>query len=270
MIAFSGFVAVRRPAPVRPLQQRPLQRAAAARSDDRRLHRRHVLQGQERLVLDHVPAAAGPAHLRPDAAVHGRQRALPAVRRLRQELLRLQPARRLPGRPQRRRQLLERLPALLRRRLPGPRARLLRGPERQQPGDPRRDGALRRRQHRLVRAPERLRQDQHAHDHRALRRDRLQHLLLVRRRLLRPAGGRLDRPRGRDRPRRHLVRAHDRQGEAVPRARHRRARTRRRPGPARRRSHGRAHPQRHRAPSPAAPPRSPSSRTTSASRPSRG
>ena len=46
--------------------------------------------------------------------------ALPAVRRLREELLRLQPARGLPGRPARRRQLLERLPALLRRRVPGP------------------------------------------------------------------------------------------------------------------------------------------------------
>ena len=51
---------------------------------------------------DDLPAAAGPAHLRPDAAHARRQRALPAVRRLRQELLRLQPARRLPGRPERR------------------------------------------------------------------------------------------------------------------------------------------------------------------------
>ena len=54
------------------------------------------------------------------------QHALPAVRRLRQELLRLQPARRLPGRPQRRRRLLERLPQVLRRRLPGPDRGLLR------------------------------------------------------------------------------------------------------------------------------------------------
>ena len=94
---------VRRPAPLRPRRQRRLLGAAAAGRDGRRVHRRHVLQGQERLVQHDVPAAAGPAHLRPDAAGDGRQRALPAVRRLRQELLRLQPARRLPGRPQRRR-----------------------------------------------------------------------------------------------------------------------------------------------------------------------
>ena len=81
------------------------------------------LKGKSGWCSTICPLLPGPAHLRPDAARAGRQRPLPAVRRLRQELLRLQPARRLPGRPQRRRQLLERLPALLRRRVPGPRAR---------------------------------------------------------------------------------------------------------------------------------------------------
>ena len=106
------------------------------------------LKGKSGWCSTICPLLPGPAHLRPDAARAGRQRALPAVRRLRQELLRLQPARRLPGRPQRRRQLLERLPALLRRRVPGPRARLLRGPRGLQPRDPRRDGALHGGQHR--------------------------------------------------------------------------------------------------------------------------
>ena len=59
---------LRRPAPLRPRRQRRRSRAAAARRDDRRVHRRHVPQGQERLVLDDLPAAAGAAHLRPDAA----------------------------------------------------------------------------------------------------------------------------------------------------------------------------------------------------------
>ena len=168
---------VRRPAPVRPRRQRRLLRAAAAGRDGRRVHRRHVPEGQERLVLDDLPAAAGPAHLRPDAARAGRQRALPAVRRLRQELLRLQPARRLPGRSQRRRPVLERLPALLRRRLPGPRARVLRGPRGLQPRDPRRHGALRGDLDRRVRHAQRVHQDEHAHDHQPVRRDRVQHLL---------------------------------------------------------------------------------------------
>ena len=35
--------------------------------DDRRVRRRDGSEGQERLVLEHLPAAAGPAHLRPDA-----------------------------------------------------------------------------------------------------------------------------------------------------------------------------------------------------------
>ena len=117
---------LRDPAQGRPRRQRPAVRAAAAGRDDRRLRRRHGPEGQERLVLDDVPAAARAAHLRPDAVRARRQQPLPAVRRLRQELLRLQPARGLPGRPQRQRRLLGRPPALLRRRLPGPRARLLR------------------------------------------------------------------------------------------------------------------------------------------------
>ena len=149
MIAFSAVRRLRGPAQARPRRQRPAERAAAARRDDRRVRRRHGPEGQERLVLDDLPAAARPAHLRPDAARAGRQRALPAVRRLRQELLRLQPARRLPGRPPRQRQLLERLPALLRRRVPGPRARLLRHRRR---ATSLRDGALRRGQHRRLRA----------------------------------------------------------------------------------------------------------------------
>ena len=69
---------LRRAAQARPRRQRPAERAAAAGRDDRRVHRRHAAEGQERLVLDDLPAAAGAAHLRPDAAADGRQRALPA------------------------------------------------------------------------------------------------------------------------------------------------------------------------------------------------
>ena len=59
---------VRRPAQARPRRQRRLLRAAAARRDGRGVHRRHVPEGQERLVQHDLPAAPGPAHLRPDAA----------------------------------------------------------------------------------------------------------------------------------------------------------------------------------------------------------
>ena len=47
----------RAPAPG-PRRQRPAERAAAPRRDDRRLRRRDGAQGQERLVLDDLPAAA--------------------------------------------------------------------------------------------------------------------------------------------------------------------------------------------------------------------
>ena len=133
---------------------------------------RHVSEGQERLVLDDVPAAARPAGLRPDAARAGRQQPLPAVRRLREELLRLQPARRLPGRPARRRRLLERLPALLRRRLPGPGARLLRD-RRGRLASPA-DAPLHGAEHGAVRARDDVREGLRAHgDVHALRRDRV-------------------------------------------------------------------------------------------------
>ena len=201
---------LRAPAQDRPRRQRPALRPAAARRDDRRLRRRHGPEGQERLVLDDVPAAARPAHLRPDAVHAGRQQPLPAVRRLRQELLRLQPARRLPGRPQRQRRLLGRLPPLLRRRLPGPRARLLRHRRQRR----RRDAALHGGQPRAVRAGHDLRQGLRAHDHEHVRRHRLRDLLLVRRR---PARARhVAAARRRDRARRRLARAHVAQGEAVP------------------------------------------------------
>ena len=64
-----------------------------------RVPRRDRLQGQERLVQQHLPAAAGAAPLRADAVRHRRQHPLPALRRLHQELLRLQPQGRLSGRP---------------------------------------------------------------------------------------------------------------------------------------------------------------------------
>ena len=117
--SFVGFVILRK---VGLDDSGPLSALLLLGRDDRRVRRRHGPEGQERLVLDDLPAAAGAAHLRPDAVRARRQQPLPAVRRLRQELLRLQPARGLPGRPQRRRRLLERLPQVLRRRLPGPRS----------------------------------------------------------------------------------------------------------------------------------------------------
>ena len=85
-----------------------------------------VLKGKSGWCSTDLPAAAGAADLRPDAVRARRQQPLPAVRRLREVLLRLQPARRLPGRPQRHRRLLERLPQVLHRRLPGPRPGFLR------------------------------------------------------------------------------------------------------------------------------------------------
>ena len=193
---------LRDPAQGRHGRQRPALRPAAARRDDRRLRRRHGAEGQERLVLDDVPAAARPAHLRPDAVHAGGQQPLPAVRRLRQELLRLQPERGLPGRPQRQRRLLGRPPPLLRRRLPGPRARLLRHRRQRR----RRDAALHGGQPRAVRAGDDLRQGLRAHDHEHVRRGRLRHLLLVRRRQARARH--VAAARRRDRARRRLARAH--------------------------------------------------------------
>ena len=90
-----------------------------------RLHRRHAAEGQERLVLVDLPAAADPAAVRPDALQARRQLALHAVRGLHEVVLRLQPEGRLAGRPQRPGQVLGRLPQAVRGRLPGRRARLL-------------------------------------------------------------------------------------------------------------------------------------------------
>ena len=223
-------------------------------------------------MLDDLPAAAGPAHLRPDAAADGRQRALPAVRRLRQELLRLQPARRLPGRPQRRR----RATGAATGATSSARSRawslaLLRGP----------DGsnleilggmalyvAISIAGFATLNA---FLKTQHAHDHALFGAIAFTHLLLeVARKVIGGPSALTGSPsRRRDRARRHLVRAHDPQGEAVPGAR-----GRRRP----RRPRGRDdRPRAPRSPapaasarSPAAPRRSPSCPTTSASRPSPG
>ena len=166
-----------------------------------RLRRRHVPEGQERLVLEHLPAAAGAADLRPDAVRARRQLALPAVRRLHDQLLRLQPEGRLPRGPQQPGPVLGRLSQVLRRRLPRPRARVLRGAggARRDPG--RRDGrpcrALHGGQRRVVRAARLVREGQHAQADHALRRARLQHLLLVRRAQLRRRDHRASRARTR-------------------------------------------------------------------------
>ena len=171
--------AVRRAAQGRARRQRPGERAAAARRDDGRLRRRHAAEGQERLVLDDVPAAAGPADLRPDPVRARRQQPLPAVRRMREELLRLQPARRLSRRPQRRRLVLERSPARLRRRLPRPRARVLHS-RRRRLGDGRERARLHGGQRRELLGARLVRQGLVAHADHALRRARVLPLLLAR------------------------------------------------------------------------------------------
>ena len=74
---------------------------AALADDHRRLHRGSRVQGQERLVQQHLPAAAPAARVRPDAVREGSQQPLPALRGLHEELLRLPAQRRLPGGPAR-------------------------------------------------------------------------------------------------------------------------------------------------------------------------
>ena len=115
VIAISLFLVLVVAAQARARRQRAAQRAAAARRDGRRLRRRPGPQGQERLVLDDLPAAAACSASTARRRSRGRQQPLPAVRRLREELLRLQPEGRLPRRPQRR-PVLGRLPQALRRR----------------------------------------------------------------------------------------------------------------------------------------------------------
>ena len=78
--------------------QWPRGRPGAAVLDGERLRRGLPVQGQERLVQQHVPPAPGAAALRPDPVRGLAQRPLPALRRLHQELLRLQPQAGLPGR----------------------------------------------------------------------------------------------------------------------------------------------------------------------------
>ena len=211
-------------------------------------------------MLDDVPAAAGPAHLRPDAARAGRQRALPAVRRLREELLRLQPARRLPRRPQRRRPRTGAATgATSSARSRASCSRFFEVPE---------AARTRRRSSggmalymavsvAVVRAARRVRQGEHAHDHEALRR-RSRFSIFYWYEVAAPAIVRPDRARrwavraARDRARRHLVRAHATRKEepfleqrAAPRRARRRSPTaaprsiaRRHRGVARRRARG--------------------------------
>ena len=92
---------VRLAAQGRPRRLRPRERAAAARRAHRRLRRRDAAEGQERLVLVDLPAAADPAAVRPDALQARRQHPLHAVRGLHEVLLRLQPEGRVPRRPER-------------------------------------------------------------------------------------------------------------------------------------------------------------------------
>ena len=158
-------------------------RRAARRSAARRPRGRHAVQGQERLVLEPVPVAAGAARLRPDAVRDRAELALPSVRGLHAQLLRLQPARRLPRRPLRGRPSLERPAQAVHgsparrgvRLLPAPRAqhdrhrRVLR---------PLRAGGGRERRE-LLRARD-ARAGHGEHAHRAVRRDRDRRLLLLR------------------------------------------------------------------------------------------
>ena len=118
----------------RPLQhQRARRRSAAARRRRARVLRRHRAQRQERLVLDVLPAAARAADLRPDAVCDRPQQPLRAVSRLREELLRLQPAGCAVRRSLRRQPRPACVPQALRRRLPRARARVL---HRRQPRRP--------------------------------------------------------------------------------------------------------------------------------------
>ena len=219
MIAFSLFIALRRRcASSASTTAAPLSALLLLGAMTGGLRRRHVPQGQERLVLDDLPAAAGAAHLRPDAVRARRQRALPAVRRLRQELLRLQPARRLPRRPQRRRPLLERLPhassSAPSRASCSAFFDVPDGPALEILGGMALYVAVSIASFALLDSFVKV---SRAHDHDALRRGRLQHLLLVRRPDRRPRAARRGRvARRRDRARRRLVRAHAAQGEAVP------------------------------------------------------
>ena len=179
VIAFSLFIAVRRPAPLRPRRQRRLLRAAAARRDGRGLHRRHVPQGQERLVQHDLPAAARSSA----STARRRSRWSPtrtasrasAASRTATTSTRAPPTWPTSTTPTSywsgyRRYFVGAFPGLV--------LALLRGPGRLQPRDPRRDGALRGGQHRRLRHAQRLLQDEHPHDHEPLRRDRVQHLLL--------------------------------------------------------------------------------------------
>ncbi len=175
----------------------PRHRAADPGDDGPRVPRRHRVQGQERLVLERLSAAAGAAALRPDAVPHRRQHALPAVRRLHQELLRLQPDGRLSRRPVRRRPALRRVPAVLRGDLPRVRVRVL---QRARPaGDrARRDvpavRVVRRREPCAVRGARDVPQDDAGQASGGVRDRRVQRVLLARRAAARGRDGAAHRP----------------------------------------------------------------------------
>ena len=158
----------------------PGQRATASRRDGWGASRRHAAEGQERLVLDDVPAAAGAAHLRPDAVRDGR-RTRTASRASAAPRTATTSTRASPTSPtSTTTTVISRLPALLRRRLPGPRRRVLH-PAR---GAVHRGGlrplrARRRRQRRLVLLLAQLRASVAAQAHVALRRGRLLEPLLL-------------------------------------------------------------------------------------------
>ena len=176
-------------------------------------------EGQERLVLVDLPAAARPAAVRADAVQARRELPLHAVRRLHEVLLRLQPAGRVPGRPQRPRPALARPPQAV-RRAPSrgscsrsSRCRR-RAAARRSPRSTASSGCTWRRASRLLRA--RLAADgldAQAHD--AVRGRRVRALLLVRRPTPWPRAGDVGRARRRDRARRRLGAAHVRQGARV-------------------------------------------------------
>src|SRR5207302_8574381 len=69
---------------------------------------------QERLVLADLPDASGGALLRPEPGAGGSQCALPSVRRLQSQLLRLQPYSCVPGGHPRRESTVERQSSALR------------------------------------------------------------------------------------------------------------------------------------------------------------
>ena len=133
---------VRRPAPLGFDDTGALIGTAAAGRDGRRVYRRHVLQRQERLVQHDVPAAAGPAHLRPDAV--GRRSPTRTASRASAASRTATTSTRAPPTWPTSTTPTSTGPAtgpLLRRRVPGPGAELLRGPGRLQARDPGRDGA---------------------------------------------------------------------------------------------------------------------------------